>query len=182
MSRILHCVSVCLVGVFVAGPVLAAFEVRLTLPGGGAAAGFTVSVVGQPVTALTDGEGRLSLDPSPTLPFVLVATSPSGETSAPFEIADPAVGEVVLPDDGDFKVLQAQILGGFAGNPAFGEVKLEEQGRVRHHQVFIVEGGFGELAGAHLNRQIAKFSSPRYNSTIMDTTARLPAPEAARPN
>ncbi len=98
MYRISRSLLAGLFAALVAGRAMAAFEVRLTLPGGGAAAGFTVSVVGQPVTALTDGEGRLSLDPSPTFPFVLVATSPSGETSAPFEIADPAVGEVVLPE------------------------------------------------------------------------------------
>lgn len=98
MSRILRCALTCLVAAFVAGRAMAAFEVRLTLPGGAAAAGFTVSIVGQPVTVLTDAEGLLSLDPAPAVPFVLVATSPSGETSAPFEIADPAVGEVVLPE------------------------------------------------------------------------------------
>ncbi len=80
------------------GPLLAAFEARLTLPGGGAAAGYSVSVVGQPVTVLTDGEGRLTLDPPPALPFVLVATSPSGETSAPFEVTDLAVVELALPE------------------------------------------------------------------------------------
>lgn len=80
------------------GPLLAAFEVRLILPGGGVAAGYTVSVVGQPVTVVTDADGRLQLDPAPPLPFALVATSPAGETSAPFGISDLAVGEITLPE------------------------------------------------------------------------------------
>jgi outer membrane receptor protein involved in Fe transport len=92
--------TLCLVAActLLAGPLLAAFEVRLTLPEGGAAAGFSVSVVGQPITVITDSEGRLQLDPAPALPFTLVASSPSGETSAPFEVADLAIREIVLPE------------------------------------------------------------------------------------
>ncbi|MCC7061098.1 MAG: TonB-dependent receptor plug domain-containing protein, partial [Burkholderiaceae bacterium] len=98
MSRFLRHLMFCLILIFCAGPLLAAFEVRLVLPGGGVAAGFTLSVVGQPLTAVTDAEGRLTLDPPPALPFVLVATSPSGETSAPFEVTDLSVGEIALPE------------------------------------------------------------------------------------
>ncbi|MBP9824927.1 MAG: TonB-dependent receptor [Thermoanaerobaculia bacterium] len=94
-SRTLFLFGAC---ALLSGPLLAAFEVRLSLPGGGAAAGFSVSVVGQPVTVITDIEGRLRLDPAPALPFTLVATSPSGETSAPFEVSDLAAGEIELPD------------------------------------------------------------------------------------
>jgi outer membrane receptor protein involved in Fe transport len=85
-------------GALLSGALLAAFEVRLIQPGGAAAAGYSVSVVGQPVTVVTDADGRLTLDPSPALPFALVATSPGGETSAPFEVADPGVGEITLPE------------------------------------------------------------------------------------
>ena len=45
-----------------------------------------------------DVDGRLRLDPPPALPFALVATSPAGETSAPFEVTDLAVGEITLPE------------------------------------------------------------------------------------
>jgi hemoglobin/transferrin/lactoferrin receptor protein len=79
-------------------PLFAAFEARLSLPGGGVAAGYTVAVVGQPVTVITDADGSLTFDPAPAVPFVLVATSPSGETSAPFEVADLSVGELTLPE------------------------------------------------------------------------------------
>ena len=82
----------------VAAPVAAAFEARLLRPDGGAAAGYSVSVIGQPVTIVTDDSGRLTIDPSPPVPFVLVATSPAGETSAPFEVSDLAVGEIELPE------------------------------------------------------------------------------------
>ncbi len=81
-----------------AAPVAAAFEARLLRPDGAAASGYAVSVVGQPVTVVTDDSGRLTIDPSPPVPFVLVATSPAGETSAPFEISDLAVGEIELPE------------------------------------------------------------------------------------
>lgn len=79
-------------------PVAAAFEVRLLRPDGAAAAGYSVSLVGQPVTVVTDESGRLTIDPQPPVPFVLVATSPAGETSAPFEISDLSVGEIELPE------------------------------------------------------------------------------------
>ena len=82
----------------VAAPVAAAFEARLLRPDGAAAAGYSVSVIGQPVTIVTDESGRLTIDPPPPVPFVLVATSPAGETSAPFEVSDLAVGEIELPE------------------------------------------------------------------------------------
>ncbi len=50
------------------------------------------------MTVVTDADGRLTLDPSPALPFALVATSPGGETSAPFEVADLGIGEITLPE------------------------------------------------------------------------------------
>ncbi len=81
-----------------ASPLAAAFEARLTQPGGAPAAGFVVAVVGQPDNAVTDADGRLVLDPAPTIPFALVATSPAGEVSAPFEVTDLAVGAIALPE------------------------------------------------------------------------------------
>jgi len=98
MFRRFRFLAVLLAGALVAGPVLARFDARLTLPDGTPAAGFTVSLVGRPLTVVTDSEGRVALDPEPSLPFVLVATSPSGETFAPFEVTDLAVGEIALPE------------------------------------------------------------------------------------
>ncbi len=68
-------------------PALAAYEARLTTAAGGAAAGYSVTVVGRPLTVLCDGEGRFRLDPAPAVPFAIVATSPSGEIAAPLEVA-----------------------------------------------------------------------------------------------
>ena len=75
------------------------FEARLLLPDGRPAAGYTVSVVGQPVTAPCDADGRFSLDPPPRPPFSIVASGPNGDVSAPFEVTDlPATPiEIVLP-------------------------------------------------------------------------------------
>ena len=98
MFRRLFLLSFLAASTLLSEPLLAAFEARLTLPDGGIAAGYTVAVVGQPVTAVTDADGRLALDPAPAVPFVLVATSPGGETSAPFEVVDLAVGELTLPE------------------------------------------------------------------------------------
>lgn len=98
MSGFLRSLVACLLLAISSGPLFAAFEVRLTLPDGKPAASYTLSVVGQPLTAITDGEGRLVLDPPPAVPFVLVATSPSGETSAPFEVTDLSVAEIALPE------------------------------------------------------------------------------------
>jgi iron complex outermembrane receptor protein len=76
----------------------AAFEIRLTLPDGSAAANYSVTVVGRPLTAMTDADGVLRLDPPPPAPFLLVATAPSGEISAPFEVTDLATTDAVLPE------------------------------------------------------------------------------------
>ena len=76
----------------------AVFAARLLRSDGEAAAGYSVSLVGHSWTVITDAFGRLALDPVPLVPFVLVATSPAGETSAPFEVSDLAVGEIILPE------------------------------------------------------------------------------------
>lgn len=76
------CLTVC---TLLSEPLLAAFEVKLILPGGGVAAAFTVlGCRAADHGDDPDADGRLTLDPSPALPFTLVATSPGGETSAPF--------------------------------------------------------------------------------------------------
>ncbi|MBP7588270.1 MAG: TonB-dependent receptor [Thermoanaerobaculia bacterium] len=98
MLRRLFFVACLAGGTLISDPVRAAFEVKLLLPGGAAAAGYSVSVVGRPLTVVSDADGRLRLDPPPALPFALVATSPAGETSAPFEVTDLAVGEITLPE------------------------------------------------------------------------------------
>lgn len=82
-------------------PVMAgAFDGLLLLPDGTPAAGYQVSVVGQPISVTADQEGRFRISPDPILPFRLVATSPGGEVSAPIEIAAlPETGalEAVIP-------------------------------------------------------------------------------------
>ncbi len=80
-----------------AAPALAAFDSRLLLANGRPAARYTVAVVGRPLVAVCDDEGRFRLDPAPTPPFVIVGTSPSGETSAPLEVERLDAAELRLP-------------------------------------------------------------------------------------
>ena len=46
-----------------------ALEARLLRPDGVAAAGYSVSVIGQPMTVVTDDSGRLTIDPAPPVAF-----------------------------------------------------------------------------------------------------------------
>lgn len=64
-----------------------AFEGRLLLPDGAPAAGYQVSLVGRSQSFPVDGEGRFRVFPDPSPPFRLVAVSPTGEVSPPFEVA-----------------------------------------------------------------------------------------------
>src|SRR5690349_12125539 len=68
---------------------LLALEGRLLLPGGAPASGYQVSVVGQTVSVTTDRDGRFRIFPDPPFPFLLVATGPAGEVSAPIEVPQP---------------------------------------------------------------------------------------------
>lgn len=63
-----------------------AFDGLLLRPDGTPAAGHQVSVVGLSISVTTDAEGRFRISPDPALPFLLVATSPGGEVSAPIEV------------------------------------------------------------------------------------------------
>lgn len=81
---------------YAAAPALAAYEARLLTADGAAAAGYSVTVVGRPLTAICDDEGRFRLDPVPAPPFALVATSPAGEIAAPLEVTDLATTELRL--------------------------------------------------------------------------------------
>lgn len=77
------------------------FSARLVLSEGEPGAGYVVSVVGQPVSAVCDADGRFTLDPAPLVPFTLIAASPEGSLSAPIEIAavpaDGSLLELVVP-------------------------------------------------------------------------------------
>ncbi len=85
--------------VLASSPVAAArLQARLLLPDGQPASGYTVSVVGQPVTVPCDPDGRFVLDPAPRPPFSIVAAGPNGEVSAPFEITTvESLTEITLP-------------------------------------------------------------------------------------
>lgn len=73
-----------------------AFEGRLLLPDGSPAAGYQVSVVGQTVSVTAGPDGRFRIVPDPKPPFLLVALSPGGAVSQPFEVAAlPETGTVV---------------------------------------------------------------------------------------
>ncbi len=75
-----------------------AFEGRLLLPDGTPAAGYQVSVVGQTTSVAAGPDGRFRISPDPALPFRLVALSPGGEVSPPFEVASLSdVADLTLP-------------------------------------------------------------------------------------
>ncbi len=73
------------------------FDGRLLLPGGDAAAGFEVSVVGRANAALTNAEGVFSIEPSPAVPFELIAIGPGGQVSPPVRVES-------LPTSGPLEV------------------------------------------------------------------------------
>lgn len=76
----------------------ARLQARLLLPDGQPASGYTVSVVGQPVTVPCDPDGRFVLDPAPRPPFSIIASGPNGEVSAPFEVTTvESLTEITLP-------------------------------------------------------------------------------------
>ena len=72
------------------------YSARLVLREGQPAANYIVSVIGRPASAPCDADGRFVLDPAPTPPFTLIATSPEGALSAPIEVTElPAEGQAV---------------------------------------------------------------------------------------
>lgn len=95
MSPVLRRALLCVL-ISSTSPLFGAWEAKLSTSDGAPAAGYTVAVVGRPLTALCDGEGRFRLEPAPTPPFALVATSPEGVVSAPLEVVDLATGELRL--------------------------------------------------------------------------------------
>ena len=76
-----------LLSVLLLAPGLAlAFDGRLLLPDGSPATGYQVSVVGRSASFPVAEEGRFRIFPDPAPPFRLVAVSPSGEVSPPFDV------------------------------------------------------------------------------------------------
>jgi outer membrane receptor protein involved in Fe transport len=63
-----------------------AVEGRLLLPDGAPAPAVQISVVGRSGSVLTAEDGTFSLLPTPTPPFVLIATSARGDVFAPIEV------------------------------------------------------------------------------------------------
>jgi outer membrane receptor protein involved in Fe transport len=73
-----------------------AIEGQLLLPSGEPAVGYQVSVVGLPVSATTNAEGRFRIVPDPRPPFRLIATGPGGEVSPPLDVDQFPEGGLVL--------------------------------------------------------------------------------------
>jgi outer membrane receptor protein involved in Fe transport len=63
-----------------------AFDGRLLLADGSPASGYRVSIVGQTVSVTAGADGRFRILPTPSVPFQLVASSPTGEVSPPFAV------------------------------------------------------------------------------------------------
>lgn len=81
-----------------------AFEGRLLLADGSPASGYRVSLVGQTVSVTAGPDGRFRILPTPPTPFQLVASSPAGEVSPPFEVAGlPETGALDLTIPSSFE-------------------------------------------------------------------------------
>lgn len=74
------------------------YEARLILPDETPAAGYSVTVVGRPLVAACDADGRFVLDPAPDVPFLVVATGPQGSASAPIEVTSFSQTELRIPE------------------------------------------------------------------------------------
>jgi outer membrane receptor protein involved in Fe transport len=117
---------------FLLSPALAlAFEGVLLNPDGTPAAGYEVSVVGTSISVTTSQEGRFRISPNPSVPFLLIATGPQGEISAPMEITEiPASGriEVIIPPAfKDTVTVAAGVAPGLEAPPAAGTVVLGQE-------------------------------------------------------
>ncbi|HYO11595.1 MAG TPA: TonB-dependent receptor [Thermoanaerobaculia bacterium] len=117
---------------FLLSPSLAlAFEGVLLTPEGMPAAGYEVSVVGTSVSVTTNQEGRFRINPNPPTPFLLIATGPRGDISAPMEILEvPASGriEVMIPPAfKDTVTVAAGVAPNIEAPPAAGTVVLGQE-------------------------------------------------------
>ncbi len=84
------------VSLLLAGPAFP-FEGRVVLPDGQPAAGATVSILNQPGSIPTDGQGAFQWRPDPPLPFMVLVVLASGQAMAPLPVeALPAEGPLVL--------------------------------------------------------------------------------------
>ncbi len=92
--------GVMLAALLIASPAVAALEGRLLTTDGQPAAGYVVTVVGQPLSAPCDPDGNFVLDPAPEPPFELVASGPNGDVSAPIAVEAVPAGavELTIPD------------------------------------------------------------------------------------
>jgi len=76
----------------------------LLLADGSPASGYRISLVGQTVSVTAGPDGRFRLFPTPLVPFQLVASSPAGEVSPPFEVAGlPETGALDLTIPSSFE-------------------------------------------------------------------------------
>jgi outer membrane receptor protein involved in Fe transport len=79
---------------------VSAFDGRVVARGGAPVAGAEVLVLGRPGGAITDAEGRFTLQPDPRPPFEVLVVLPGGRTAPPMRIDTlSATEEVVLEVD-----------------------------------------------------------------------------------
>lgn len=105
------------------------FEARVADAGGAAVAGCEVAVVGQPINARCDGEGRFVLDPAPAPPFQLVVKSPGGAVSLPLPVESLAAGDLVLPEPlRESVAVVSGVAPGLDLLPASGATLVSEEG------------------------------------------------------
>jgi hemoglobin/transferrin/lactoferrin receptor protein len=138
----------------------AAFPGRLLLPDGSPAAGWEISIVGLPLTAVTDAAGRFIVTPDPPVPFRLVASGPAGEVSPVLEIAvlfsespsgaSSGVLEVALPEAfRDSVTVTSGVAPGIEAPPAAATTRISQQDleqRRPQRLVEVLEGVAGASA------------------------------------
>jgi iron complex outermembrane receptor protein len=114
----------------------AALDARLLLPDGSPAAGYQVSLVGQSGAVLTDADGRFRIHPTPALPFLLVATDPSGGLSAPIEVAALQDGPLELRLAAQFEdaiTVVSGVVANLDAPPAAGTTTIGEEDLEQRH-------------------------------------------------
>ncbi len=112
-----------------AEPAAGRLAARVATAGGAAVASCEVAVVGQPISARCDAEGRFVIDPAPAPPFQIVVTLPGGAVSPPLPVDSLAALELVLPEPLRESVT---VLSGVAPGldllPASGATLVSEEG------------------------------------------------------
>jgi outer membrane receptor protein involved in Fe transport len=139
-----------LCAVLMAAAPVAAFEGRVVTRAGVAVAGAEVTVLGRPGSAITDAQGRFTLQPDPRPPFEVLVLLPGGRAVRPLRLESLAAAEeVVLEVDVAFEDAVTVTAGAaprIESTPASGTTLLggrEIAVRAPHHLTQLLENVAG---------------------------------------